>query len=135
MDTSSWIDLTQEIVSKSTYNTLVQNLHAHCADHRKLLHCGMCWGYGPLRLFCSLFKNFGSPYYIVECAGVQAIVPILRLVEKLWLALLHCGMCRVQAIVPILQLVQKTLAHLTYYRPNSSQARAQWPVYPARSIL
>lgn len=103
---------------------LFQSPHAHGADHRELLHCGIVLGYGTLLcLFCGLFKNFG-------------------------LTLLHCGMRQVQAIVELcwgtshcayfLQLVQKTFGSpcLLYYRPNSSQGTGTVGcLYPARSII
>jgi hypothetical protein len=63
----------------------------------------------------------------VECAGVRAIVPVLQLVQKLWLTLLHCGMCRVQTIVPIFRLVQNFW--LTLLRCGMCRVQAIVPIF------
>jgi hypothetical protein len=56
-------------------------------NHRKLLHCGMCWGTGHCACFAACSKTLA--HLILHCGmcQVQTIVPIFRLVQKFWLTL------------------------------------------------
>lgn len=82
----------------------------HCACFaacsKTLAHLITLWnvlGYRPLCLFCGLLRNFGLPYYIVECAEYRPLCLFCSLFKKLWLTLLttvpihhrhgHSGLC------------------------------------------